>query len=135
MIQRAVVISLEGDMAQIDVYRSSACGESCGGNCAICKTASTIRSQAVNEAGAAQGDLVEVETESGKVLGLAFISYILPIITAIAFYYAGAALWGENGGALTALAGLLVGFLPAAAANRSIGKNDRMRYRIVKIIK
>lgn len=135
MLQRAKVIETRGKWAVVDVYRSSACGENCGGSCDVCKTAHAVRAEAENTIGARAGDIVELESESGKVLGLAFVLYILPLIIAVAAY-CGAVFLGasDDGGALAALGGLLVGFVPALVQNRRAKRGDLVHLRVTRIL-
>ncbi|NLK39510.1 MAG: SoxR reducing system RseC family protein, partial [Clostridiales bacterium] len=92
MRRRAKVVE-GGEIATIEIMRSSAC-DGChknGGGCVSCDIFGlnkTITAKAENRVGAAAGDRVIIETESGRVIGYAAVVFLLPIVVALALYFA-----------------------------------------------
>lgn len=64
------------------VKRTTACGENCG-SCGGACTATYIDVLALNKACAKTGDRVEIEIANKKVLSVAFLVYIMPLICLI----------------------------------------------------
>ena len=107
-----------GEMAKVRIYRSGACGENCA-SCKGCAGRKPIEVWAKNEAGARPGDRVTVESASPRVLGLAALVYLLPLVTAVLGYFVARAAGGSDDlGALAALLGLLLGLIPALLRGR-----------------
>ncbi|MDR3207720.1 MAG: SoxR reducing system RseC family protein, partial [Oscillospiraceae bacterium] len=91
MTQTAVVREvLPGGLAAVEVRRTSACGEACGA-CGLCGEAPPMRVTARNLLGAAAGDLVTLSTDGRRVLGLASVVYLLPLLFFFAGYAVGVA--------------------------------------------
>lgn len=83
MRQTGRVISSDNDHALIQIVRHSACGgncKSCGGSCStmgiLISTSNTIKAK--------QGELVHVDSETNKVLRIAAIFYVVPLIFIVA---------------------------------------------------
>lgn len=82
MEQIGIVKELRENMAIVSVHRTSACGE----NCAHCKggcTSTDIIAKAENCIGAGVGDMVKLESDTGKVLFAAFMLYFVPLFAGI----------------------------------------------------
>ena len=84
MRTEGIVKKLDGNLAVVSVIRR----DSCGGNCSSCggcekKEAVTYAENRIN---ASVGDRVRLESDSKRVLGVAFLLYILPVIVFIAVY-------------------------------------------------
>ena len=84
MRTEGIVKKLDGNLAVVSVIRR----DSCGGNCSSCggcgkKEAVTYAENRIN---AGVGDRVRLESDSKRVLGVAFLLYILPVIGFIAVY-------------------------------------------------
>lgn len=132
MIQRGKVIKTQNNMAQAEIARSAACGDNCA-TCGLCH-AKNMTVLAENTAGAAEGDAVLISMSDKKVLGAAFLVYIIPVIMLIIGYIAGNAVFKSETGAI------LSGFVLMAAAFliiMFIDKRAKNRYtpKIVKVIK
>lgn len=82
---------LDGGMAEVSVTRQGACSHNCS-ECGGCNTGvlPTVTACAVNPVGAREGDMVLIETPSDKLLGVAALVYLLPVILLIGGYLAGA---------------------------------------------
>lgn len=82
MEQIGHVVKIDGDMVQLDVRRTSACGDkcsSCGGGCNI----PAMRVKIKNTMGADIGDFVEVRMKTKTLMKSAFLAYILPLVMLI----------------------------------------------------
>lgn len=87
------VRKVEADKAYVVIKRQSACGENCA-NCGGC-TQKENEIVAKNTLGAACGDCVVVEMSDKKVLGAAFVFYIMPLIIFL-IVYAGTSVFFDN---------------------------------------
>ncbi len=86
MTQSGTVIKTEGEYAEVEVMRTSACvGCSKQEGCIACKKRITCR--AYNPLHAEEGDRVVLESESSKVLLYAFLVFVLPIVAALIGYF------------------------------------------------
>ena len=83
MIQTAKVVRVLPDgRAEVAVKRQSACGHDCskcGGGCAELAVLPTVVVKAENPVRAMAGDMVTVESSSGRVLGAAMVVYLVPV--------------------------------------------------------
>ncbi len=125
---------LPGGMAEIEVTRRSACGHDCAkcGGCGGLET-QTLYVTARNKAEANVGDRVLIEGETGQVLGLAVLVYLLPIVLFFVGYVLGSALFG--GGAAGAIGGgvlFVVGILDAILYSRRMKARNEVPYEITK---
>ncbi len=127
MRQKASVIEVKDSLARVRVLRSAMC-EGCenrseGKSCACSVMLGAAREMIVdvqNPLGARVGDDVEIETETGSVLGYAALVFLLPLGGALLFYLVGARLFSSDGAAwLCALIGLAISFLPAFLFDRA----------------
>ena len=97
MTQDAIVVKcLPNDMAEVVVTRTTACGSNCG-NCESCIFQSELKTPARNLIGAKPGQRVVIESQSSKVYGAIILVYIMPILLALAGYFAVYALGGSEG--------------------------------------
>ena len=131
MQQTGIVQKLQHNIAEVKITRSSACGESCA-SCGLCP-GREAKVFAINDINAAVGDTVIINMADGKVLGAAFLVYIVPLIMLIIGYFSGHAVF--NSEAL----GIIMGFLFMAATFIVIIRIDRKikrKYtpRIVSIV-
>lgn len=137
MVQNAVVkeIIKEG-VARVSLMRQMECGMHCDGACAGCtqKPTEELLAEASNDIGAKPGDIVEVEPTGVGNISVSVIVFALPCVFLALGYVAGQALLNlsETAALLTALAGLVIGFVPAYLVNRSIAKSDKPAFRILK---
>ncbi len=141
MTSKAKVISVDGNIAEIETNRISMCDgcrkKSCSAPCSISglmEKNGVMHARAVNKINAAAGDSVEVETSDRRVFFLAAFVFIMPIFAFILFYFAAIAFGFEETAAIIAS---VVGFALAFVA---IGLFERRRagsepeVTIVKII-
>ncbi len=93
MIQKGKVISCDGDTANVEILRESACSgchnrASCGtGAVMSCIKAEKVTVQANNLCGAVPGDSVELESDNLRSIGVAFCVFVLPILIGLGAYY------------------------------------------------
>lgn len=140
MTQTAVVTKiLDGDMAEIEVQRQSACGHDCK-SCGGCTGASAGRITvcAVNRIGAKPGDKVLVLGDTKQVLGSAALVYLFPLTLFFFFYAAGSVLFStylpfmQTYTPAVACIGFVVGMLCVILYNHRLKKNGDITYTIVK---
>ena len=139
MVQNAIVKKVvKAGVVQVSLMRQMECGLHCDGACAGCaqKPKEEILALASNSIGAKPGDFVEVEPTSGHNLALPVIAFVVPCVGLGAGYVLGQSVLGLGEGVslLTALAGLLVGALPAILVNRSITHSAAPEFQILKFL-
>ena len=125
---------LPDDMAEIEVTRRSACGHDCAkcGGCGGLET-QTLYVTARNRAKADVGERVLIEGETGQVLGLAVLVYVLPIVLFFVGYVLSSLLF--EGGAAGAIGGgvlFAVGILYAILYSRRMKARNEVPYEITK---
>lgn len=79
MRAEAIVESVRENNCVVLVKRGSACGDNCKNCSAGCKNTMT-RVVVKNPLNAMAGDLVLIETDSKKILKIAFLVYIVPLL-------------------------------------------------------
>lgn len=121
MQQKAKVHKLlPNGRAELVVQRQSACSGDCG-SCGGCGAVQqTLLLTAKNAIGAAEGDLVYVETATGLVLKAAALVYLLPLILFLVGYFMAISLGGWA--YAVGIAGFLLGLLPATLFDRALRK-------------
>ena len=88
MTQDAVVTKLlPGQMAEVAVTRTTACGGNCG-SCESCIFQSELKTVARNLVEAKPGQRVMIESKSSSIFGAAILVYIMPLILLLAAYAA-----------------------------------------------
>ena len=135
MTQQGTIKKLLPDgMAEIEVTRRSACGHDCAkcGGCGGLET-QTLYVTARNRAKADVGERVLIEGETGQVLGLAVLVYVLPIVLFFVGYALGSVLLtGAAAGALGGGVLFVVGILGAIWYSRRMKARGRVPYEITK---
>jgi len=135
MRQRAKVIALfpNGD-AQVSIKRETACGHDCT-SCGACGAqARPIVAQVKNPIGAQVGDSVDVECKTSRVLALACVVYVVPLVLFFLFYAVANYIWASEGSAiLGAMTGLLCGVLISILVNKKEEKKKNSGI-IVRVI-
>ena len=81
MTANGKIKEIKENIATIEVFKESACTGKCE-DCAGCKT-SPVSATAYNEIGAKVGDVVEIYAPSKKVMKLAFLVYVVPVLILI----------------------------------------------------
>ncbi len=129
MEQTVRVRKCNGDgTAQVVVIRESACSGDCHkcSGCGAAKQAMLL--DAHNPIGAAPGDTVRIESESGPVLTGVAVFYVLPLVLFFLGYALGE-LWGL--GLWFAVAGFVGAFGLAIAYDRLVAQKQKLVYTIV----
>lgn len=135
MKQNAVVKSVEpGGRAVLVPLGSEACS-SCGGRggCGLlCPSGKSVEIRVPNTAGAAPGDIVELELPPGPALRMIFLVFILPVLGL------GAGLAVHRGGGvlepLSAVAGFVCGLGVGLALVRRAGGNPESDLRMGSVV-
>lgn len=118
----------EDGTAQVVHIRQSACSGDCH-KCSGCGAAQeTLILTAQNPIGAAPGDTVVIQSESGPVLAAAAVLYILPLALFFLGYALGAAVWQKGG--LTGCLMFLLGVTVATVYDRYMTKHKKTVYTI-----
>lgn len=131
MQQTGIIQKLHFNTAEVEITRSSACGDSCA-SCGLCPGRTAVV-EAVNDVNASVGDTVIINMSDRKVLSAAFLVYIVPLIMMIIGYFAGfIILKNETFGIITGFFTMTVVF----PIIRFIDKKSKQRYtpHIVRII-
>lgn len=135
MTQQGTIKKLLPDgMAEIEVTRRSACGHDCAkcGGCGGLET-QTLYVTARNRAKADVGERVLIEGETGQVLGLAMLVYVLPIVLLFVGYALGSVLFtGAAAGALGGGVLFVLGILGAIWYSRRMKARNEVPYEITK---
>ena len=135
MTQQGTIKKLLPDgMAEIEVTRRSACGHDCAkcGGCGGLET-QTLYVTARNRAKADVGERVLIEGETGQVLGLAMLVYVLPIVLFFVGYALGSVLYtGAAAGALGGGVLFVLGILGAIWYSRRMKARNEVPYEITK---
>lgn len=136
-----VVISVCELYSVVESERMSAC-EGChksAEGCSVCSLmggkSRKISTRAVNDIGAEVGDRVEIESDSGRVLGYAFVVFVLSILFMLCAFFVSSAL--ELGGIFTYVSpalGFALGMAVAFVYSR-VCASRRADARIVAIVK
>ncbi|MBR4878678.1 MAG: SoxR reducing system RseC family protein [Clostridia bacterium] len=107
MVQKAKVLERKEDKMKVEVVRNG----SCSSNCASCKGCSAGQKKIIidipHDGYSDKGDVINIEVETSKVLGLSYITYIVPLFTMLLGYFLGAKV-SEIMGIVGAFAGLAV---------------------------
>ena len=93
MQQTATVKEINSKYATIEVSRKAMCDgchkSECGGSCpmsGLFSSGKTMTANAINDADAKLGDIVEIETSDREVLASALLVFILPLVSGGIFY-------------------------------------------------
>ena len=140
MVQNAIVKRIvQPGVAEVSLLRQMECGLHCDGACAGCsqKPKEEILALASNSIGAKPGDHVEVEPASRHNIGISVVAFVVPCVGLGVGYALGQSLLGlgEGMALLTALAGLVVGCLPAVLMNRAMAHSKNPEFSILKFLR
>ena len=124
---------LPGGKAEIAVVRQGACAHDCS-ECGGCMTAQqpTVTAVADDLVGIQEGDIVTVETENAKLMGLIAFVYLVPMVLLVAGYLAAQAAGMAQGWCILAGAGAFpVCIFLVVLLERHIKKSMSIRFQIV----
>ena len=123
---------LEPGYAEVFLTRQSACSGDCG-SCGGCsQPMQMIKVTVRNDIGARAGDQVSVETQTKKVFLSAAVTYILPVILMIAFYFLPLAKEGLK--IMMSFLGLFAGGLICRAYSRFLAAHPSFTAEIREIL-
>ena len=122
-----VVINLIDDDATLRFIKESACGGNCSG-CGGCAS-KPIEVKLKNTLNVKEGDKVEVESDTHKILFWAFMLYIMPIIALLTAYGICSLFLKEN----TALVTGVVAFFAAFYIIKMYSKKFRNELKMIRI--
>lgn len=139
MTQIATVKRLVGEnKAEVLVRRQSACGHDCA-SCGGCgpESSTQVTAMADNALGARPGDTVQVESESGQVLSMAFVLYLVPFVLLFAGYFiaSGPLKQSEGTSMAVGMACLAVGFAANFLIDRYLRKDRPVQFHITEVLK
>ena len=88
MTNRAYVKEIIGDKAILSVKRECACAgkDNCNAKCFTLQN-DIIETEITNSIGAKAGDYVEVEGQTGVILGYSALVFIMPVFTGFILYF------------------------------------------------
>ena len=137
MTQTAIVTEVVGNKARIQVKRVSACAhncEKCGGGCSEMMKSAPVSVLAKNPLGAKTGDKVIVASDSGSILRVAALVYLLPIILFFTGYFLSKYFLPGEGTAI-ALGGLCftLSLVVIVLADRIMKNRNKDLFSIVEI--
>ena len=106
--------------AEIFLVRESACSGDCH-KCSGCGAAKeTVIAVADNPIGAKAGDFVNLESDSGQILGMAMVVYMLPLVLFFAGYALGE--WLKLSGAVIGVIGFVLSLVIIVRYDRYVQK-------------
>lgn len=133
MQQKAIVKELtEHHAAVVAVERRSACSGDCDSCHGCSHQTETVMVTAQNDVQAQPGDVVQVESASHRVLALAVLLYIMPIVLMIGGYLL--PFVSGDWKVLTAFCGLAIGMLICVAYSAHMKRSNEMTYHITYIL-
>lgn len=140
MDQVGVITKTFDDKAQIEVKRTSACGENCKGCASSCNTPNHII-VLKNNIGAQVGDMVEIKGETKSILKYMMIIYFIPFAMMLAGIFIGIKIFKDMGSSnyepLSFLVGLItlgLGFLIVKLFDNKVGKKENKIIVMTKIL-
>lgn len=140
---RGLVIKIhKNGIAQVVIDRKNACS-GCGSShsCHSCLSNSKMTTEALNNAGAKEGDLVDVSLKSGVVLKGAAIMYLVPIAGLMAGALIGSFISGRlpidetMSAIIFSIFGLCIGFMITAFFSKQMSAKNHLTPIITQIVK
>jgi sigma-E factor negative regulatory protein RseC len=140
MHERGVVTRvITPGVVEVSMQASEAC-EKC---CACHRSADgAVSIEAIDAAGAKDGDIVDIEISTGGVVAASFVVYLLPVLFLIAGYLFGSTLNGlfpirisdEAGGIVGALVFLAASFGVVRGYDRKVRRDGKFRARVTRVL-
>ena len=136
MLQEASVLKrLNKHTAQIMVIRQSACGHDCSNCQGGCSPRHNLVVNAQNDIGASEGDFVEIQSSSRKVLLAAILVYLPPVFLLILFYLIADGISSTHwipgvAGAFGFLTGIMLGIV----FDRRNRRKNTISFEIIRIL-
>ncbi|HZK33246.1 MAG TPA: SoxR reducing system RseC family protein [Tissierellaceae bacterium] len=140
MDQVGVITKTFDDKAEIEVKRTSACGENCKGCGSSCNTPNHII-VLKNNIGAEVGDMVEIKGETKAILKYMMIIYFIPFAMMLVGIFMGIKVFKEMGlsnyeplSFLVGLITLALGYLIVKLFDIKLGKKENKIIAMTKIL-
>ena len=139
--EEGIVIHTHDALARVKTTKSSSC-KACTArdSCHVTETGKVMEVDAINGAGAREGDRILLHFETASLMKACFLLYLLPV----GFMLTGAILghWlalktGMNVSLLSAVSGFLslfLSFVMIRSKANALGKNDAYKPKIIKIL-
>ncbi len=139
MREEGRVIKIEGNLAQAEIERKSAC-RACG-LCSL-RGKNTMMAEVENSIGAKVGERVRIEIPSSVILKGAFLFYILPLLSLILGMVVGITITNRLGlkessqtvGLVLGLVFLVLSFILIWCHNKKVKDKSAYRSKIIQII-
>lgn len=133
MREEGRIIKVEGDLAQVEVERKSAC-RACG-LCSL-RRGNTMIAEAENTIGAKVGERVRIEIPSSLILKGAFLFYTLPLVALILGMVLGIKITNlQTGGLILGFFFFVLSFILIWLYNKKTRTKNIYHSRITTIIK
>ena len=130
MTGEGTIVSVNGEDAVVRIFKSSACSHNCA-DCGACQNPS-FDTVVNNPIGAKEGDKVLISSDSGKILLISLLVYILPVFLMIMV-----AVFCDilNAGAFGTLTAFIILVSLWIMLIRKVNKNSHTQHTIIQIIK
>ncbi len=133
MREEGRIIKVEGDLAQVEVERKSAC-RACG-LCSL-RRGNTMIAEVENSIGAKVGERVRIEIPSSLILKGALLFYTLPLVALILGMVLGIKITNlQTGGLILGFSFFILSFVFSWLYNKKTRDRNIYRSKITKIIK
>ena len=137
MKETGCVVSVKDDAAIVAMPMSKEC-ESCGA-CLVAGEGKEAMLLARNDAGAAEGDTVEVEIAPGRVIAAAFTIYVIPVLLTIVGFLVGNAVAGGDPDSsvpiVFAVVFLVVSFIGVWLYDMKLRRVERSQAVVIRVLK
>lgn len=121
--------------AQVAVVRQGACAHNCA-ECGGCSGSQhpTVTALAENQVGAKTGDVVLVETENNKLMGVIAFVYLVPLVFLLGGYLAAQYAGLSDGQSIfTSIVAFAVSVFLVVLLDRRVRKHKTIQFRIVRV--
>ena len=125
---------IDKNHAEISVPRKSACGHDCE-ECAGCGVSgAAVHAKAANPIDALPGQKVVVESNTGKMMHIIILVYLIPVVLFLAGYLIPALMGASVAMQYTlAITGFVVGIIGAISYDRKLKAQGGLSFRIVRL--
>ncbi len=136
MKQVGKIISIDREYATLLVAKTSMCGENCGSCKGGCKpSAQKVRARFDGCGNANIGDMAVLEMEDKRVLFMAAILYLVPLVAMFfAYFIADAVSHSEPISILSALIAAFLVFFSAKLVDKLLKNSKKYEIRITKVL-
>ena len=139
--EEGIVIHIHNTVARVKTSRSSSC-KACSAkdSCHATETGKVMEVDAINGAGAREGDRILLHFETASLLKACFLLYLLPVgalLTGAILGHWLAVKTGLNSSLSSALTGFLflgLSFMAIRSKANTLGKHDAYKPKIIKIL-